>query len=71
MSQPPNSSHEGRTSKDVILWHAHAPLSAPTIHGKRARQRIAGIGHPLSLRFQLRITKDRGGLLCPSPEPVD
>ena len=60
MSLPPNSSHEGRTIQVLASRQAHAPQSAFKNHGKRARQRIAGIGHPLPLRFSIKITKDRG-----------
>jgi hypothetical protein len=70
VSPPHNSSHEGRTDEDSHFRPAHAPSSALRIHGTRARQRIAGIGHLLPLRFFIRITTDQGGLPCPSPEPA-
>ena len=51
MSPPSNSSHEGRTSKDLSFRHAHAPASALKIHGTRARQRIAGDWTPAPAPF--------------------
>jgi hypothetical protein len=38
VSPSPNSSHEGRTSKDLAFRHAHAPMSALKFHGFQARQ---------------------------------
>src|SRR5438270_300288 len=66
-SPPTSSSQEGRTVQDLTLGPAHAPSSALRIHGKRARQRIAGIGHPLPLCFFIRTTKIEDD--CPAPPP--
>lgn len=71
MSPPHNSSLTGQAMKDYPLGQAHAPTSALRILGQKAWQRIAGIGHPLPLRFFIRISKDGRWLLCPSPEPAD
>lgn len=67
MSQSPNSSHEGRTILDLHPGHAHAPLSALTIHGNGPGSVLLGIGHPLPLRFYIRI--DEGSRVTALPLP--
>ena len=51
MSPPPNWSREGRATKDLLIGQIRAPQSAFEVHWRKAWQPVAGIGHPLSLRF--------------------
>lgn len=50
MSLPSNWSQQGQAARDLSTRHVRAPQSALEVHGKKARQPLLGIGHPLSLR---------------------
>ena len=60
MSQTPNSSHVGRTSPDLPMRQAHAPLSALMIHGKGPGSASLGLDTRSRSVFHIRITKGRG-----------
>jgi len=73
VSPSPNWSPKGRTAKDLSIRHVRAPQSASEVHGFKAWQPVAWIGHPLSLPF-LHPSRRRsfaGERSFPLPWPVE